>query len=67
MLRLMLLTLACSLLTGCFRLTAVEHSVYGGLERNYSGGEIYADQPSGHQEQGGAWSMGTAIKTIWSR
>jgi len=54
-----------TLLSGCFRLTGIEHSVHGGLTRSNSGGEIYSESPSGHQEQGGSWTVGTKIKTIW--
>ena len=54
-------------LSGCFHLTAVEHSVYGGITRSHSGGEIYSETPSGSQEQGGSWYTGTMIKTVWTK
>lgn len=52
------------LLQGC-AITGVEHTVYGGVTRTHSGGEVYAEIPSGHQEQGGSWYAGSALKTIW--
>ena len=58
------LILALLLLQGC-AIIGVEHTVYGGVTRSHSGGEVYAEQPSGHQEQGGSWYVGSALKTIW--
>lgn len=65
--RVIFLMAALFTLSGCFRITAVEHSVYGGMSRNYSGGEVYSSDPSGHQEQGGGWNVGSKIKTVWTR
>lgn len=53
-------------LSGCVSMTGVEHTVYGGIQRGESGGEVYSASPSGHQEQYGGWNVGSAIKTIWS-
>lgn len=53
------------LLSGCVSMTGVEHTVYGGIQRGYSGGEVYSENPSGHQEQSGGRNVGSAIKTIW--
>ena len=64
--KLTLLSLAVLVLSGCFRITGVEHSIYGGMSRSYSGGEVYSESPSGHQEQSGGWTAGTKIKTIWA-
>ena len=38
--RISLLILLCSL-TGCFRLTGIEHEVSAGFGRSQSGGEVY--------------------------
>lgn len=65
--KLILITILLLSLSGCFRLTGVEHTLYGGITRNYSGGEVFSEVPSGHQEQGGSWFGGTALKTIWGR
>jgi hypothetical protein len=54
------------LLPGCITLTGVEHTVYGGVSRSHSGGEVFSEMPSGHEEQGGTWYIGSAIKTIWT-
>ena len=54
-------------LTGCFRLTGIEHEVSVGMLRGDSGGEVYAREPSGHREYHGGWNAGTSIKTIWGR
>ena len=63
--KLIFLALVALSLSGCFRITGVEHSIYGGMSRSYSGGEVYSESPSGHQEQSGGWTAGTKIKTIW--
>ena len=51
---------------GCVSMTGVEHTVYGGITRSHSGGEVYGAVPSGHEDQSGGWNIGSAIKTIWS-
>jgi len=66
-LRMLLLIALIIMLCGCVRLTGIEHSVQGGLSRDYSGGEVFSASPSGHKEQGGSWFVGTKIKTIWTR
>lgn len=66
MVRLSSLLLVIVLLSGCFRLAAVEHTVYGGINRQYSGGQVYSAEPSGHEEQGGGWNVGSAVKTVWT-
>lgn len=65
--KIMLIIIVAMLLSGCFHLTGVEHSVYGGVTRSYSGGEIYTVTTIGHQEDGGSWQAGTMIKTIWGK
>lgn len=54
-------------MTGCFRLTAVEHTVFADMTRSHTGGESYSESPSGYQEKGGGWRLGTSLKTIWGR
>jgi len=63
--KIVLLIVLSVVLSGCIRLRGIEHSVYGGMSRSHSGGEVYSENPSGHQEQGGGWSIGSKIKTIW--
>ncbi len=63
-----LMIIICLALAACsspIKMTGIEHSIYGNLTRSHSGGEVYSMDPSGHQEQGGSWSAGTKIKTIW--
>ena len=62
-----LLLMALLSLTGCFRLTGIEHEVPAGFGRSQSGGEVFAQSPSGHKDYSGAWQLGTSIKTIWGK
>jgi len=59
------LILLAACLSGCVKMTGFEHSIYGSMTRTHDGGEVYAMEPSGHQNQGGSWSAGTKLKTIW--
>ena len=65
--RLLLILLLLSSLTGCFRLNGIEHKISVGMERGDSGGEVFAESPSGHRESNGGWNAGTSVKTIWGR
>ena len=64
--RMLLISLLFSL-TGCFRLTGIEHEVSAGFGRSQSGGEVFAQSPSGHKDYSGAWQLGTSFKTIWGK
>ena len=55
------------IISGCFRLVGIEHSVYGSVARSHSGGTTYSEYQTGHEEQGGGWTVGTKVKTIWGR
>ena len=61
-----LLTLAA--LTGCgFYLAQIESGVNGGMRRTQSGGEVIAENPSGHWEKRGDWMLGSDLRFIFKR